>query len=240
MRFSANTGFLWKDRPFLDRIAAARAAGFEAVEFHDEWRDHDPDAIRDALDGMPVLGLNVRMGETAGCAAMPGGQARADIDAAVAMARALGAGGVHVLAGKVERNDDSIAAYVANLTYACDAGPDLTILIEPLCARAMPVYPLRRIADIATLRDRVGAPNLRAMFDLFHVSNEGDDPVATYRAHADIVGHVQIADPETRGEPRGIGDTLRALRDAGYDRPFGCEYVPAGTVEEGLSWRDEV
>ena len=32
MRFSANLGFLWKDRPFLDRIAAARAAGFEQKE----------------------------------------------------------------------------------------------------------------------------------------------------------------------------------------------------------------
>ncbi len=36
MIFSANLGFLWTDRPFLERIAAARAAGFSAVEFHDQ------------------------------------------------------------------------------------------------------------------------------------------------------------------------------------------------------------
>jgi hydroxypyruvate isomerase len=52
-RFSANTGFLWKDRPFLQRIRAAAASGFDAVEFHDElhgatytWSSAD---LRDGL-----------------------------------------------------------------------------------------------------------------------------------------------------------------------------------------------
>jgi len=31
-RFAANLTFLFKDYPFLDRFAEARAAGFEAVE----------------------------------------------------------------------------------------------------------------------------------------------------------------------------------------------------------------
>ena len=30
-RFSANLGFLWPDRPLLDRIDAAAAAGFRAI-----------------------------------------------------------------------------------------------------------------------------------------------------------------------------------------------------------------
>ena len=33
-KFSANLGFLWPDRPLLDRIAAAAKAGFKAVELH--------------------------------------------------------------------------------------------------------------------------------------------------------------------------------------------------------------
>ena len=31
-RLSANLGFLWPDRPILDRIDAAAAAGFKAIE----------------------------------------------------------------------------------------------------------------------------------------------------------------------------------------------------------------
>jgi hydroxypyruvate isomerase len=30
-RFSANLGFLWAELPLLERVAAAKAAGFEAV-----------------------------------------------------------------------------------------------------------------------------------------------------------------------------------------------------------------
>jgi hydroxypyruvate isomerase len=33
-RFAANLSFLFTERPFLERFAAARTAGFAAVEFH--------------------------------------------------------------------------------------------------------------------------------------------------------------------------------------------------------------
>jgi 2-dehydrotetronate isomerase len=33
-KFSANCGFLWPDRPLLERIDAAAAVGFKAVELH--------------------------------------------------------------------------------------------------------------------------------------------------------------------------------------------------------------
>ena len=33
-KLSANLGFLFDDRPILDRVAASGAAGFRAVEFH--------------------------------------------------------------------------------------------------------------------------------------------------------------------------------------------------------------
>ena len=34
LRFSANLGFLWPDRPLVDRIDAAAAAGFRAIDLH--------------------------------------------------------------------------------------------------------------------------------------------------------------------------------------------------------------
>ena len=245
MRFSANTGFLFKELPFLERIGAAARAGFDAVEFHDEWRHEALDDLRAALReaGLPLVGLNTRMEDTAGCAAIPGEEARAreDAEAAIEAARALGGRGVHVMAGKVEPSDEAMAAYRANLAHACERAEGLTILIEPLSAKAMPVYPLRTTAGAAALIETVGAPNLRIMFDLFHVHGEGDDPLATFEAHAAKVGHVQIADPHTRHEPRtdgphAIAPLLQALAARGYDGPFGCEYVPQAGVEAGLGW----
>lgn len=252
-RLSANTGFLFKDRPFLDRIVAAGRAGFDAVEFHDEWREESVTDIRAALREagggrapLAVVGLNARMGDTAGRAALAGEEnaARQDAAEAIDMASALDARGVHLLAGKTDATDEALAAYRDNLAYACvlagEAGR--TILIEPLSQTAMATYPLRTVGQTAELIEVVGRSELRVMFDIYHVHQEGDPLVETLRTHAGVVGHVQIADPETRNEPKAEGPyaiarLLARLAEAGYDGPFGCEYRPLAGTEEGLDWR---
>lgn len=243
MRYSANTGFLWTDRPFLDRIAAAAAAGFDAVEFHDEVQRHDADAVRAAVTaaGLPVMGLNVDMAETQGCAAIPGEEARAEADfrAALAAAEAVGAGAVHVLSGRTDdgRADEVLAANLARFA----ALTDRTLLIEPLCRAAAPGYALRDVDQAARVLDRAGPANARILFDAYHVAQEGHDFVAAWRAHRDRVGHVQIAHPETRAEPdESLRPFLDALRADGWDAPVGAEYKPAGAVEDGLGWRDRL
>ena len=76
-RLSANLGFLWPDRPLLDRIDAAAAAGFEAVEMHWPY-DTPPEAVRAACGrgNLLVLGINTPLGDTAkgdfGLGAVPG------------------------------------------------------------------------------------------------------------------------------------------------------------------------
>ena len=240
---AANLGFLWKDLPLTERIARAKAAGFDAVELHDDAQGQ-VDAVREALEaaGLPLLGLNAHMGATAGCAGIPEmeRQAREDIDAAVEAARALGGTAVHVLAGVVPDSAKAWDTYRANLAYACETSEGLTVLIEPLCAAAKPGYLLGTMEQAAEVIGEIGAPNLNAMFDVFHVAGAGADVVESYRRHAGIVGHVQIADPATRAEPFGLGDTVRALREAGYDGALGAEYVPSGAVEDRLGWMGEM
>ena len=58
-RFSANLGFLWPDRPLLERIDAAARAGFKAIELH--WPYDVPAAEVKAAcagNGLRLLGLN--------------------------------------------------------------------------------------------------------------------------------------------------------------------------------------
>lgn len=243
-RFSANTGYLWKDLPFLDRIRRAAVNRFDALEFHDEARHEDRQALKDLLaeTGLPVVGLNVRIGETGGRAAIPeaADQARRDIAEAIEIAQAIGAGAVHVLAGKIAgaRAHDT---YLESLRFALD-NSGLTILIEPICQEQMPGYFLRTIDQAAQVIAEIDHPRLKIMFDCYHVHRESGSLLAHFQKHADDIGHVQIAAAEERAEPfPGALDyslLLPAFQQAGYHGAIGCEYRPRGTVEEGLSWRD--
>ncbi|MEQ8709988.1 MAG: TIM barrel protein [Rhodospirillales bacterium] len=239
-RFSANTGFLFKDRPFMDRIRAAKAAGFDALEFHDEARGEDPAALADLLAeaGLPVCGMNVRMEGKPGCAAIPGqeDQFRKDIGEAAEIAGRIDAGAIHVLAGKAE-GAAARAVYIRNLADALEA-TDRVILIEPLCDAAMPGYFLRTVTQAAEVIAEVGHPRLKIMFDCFHVGMEqGAGAVADlFRKHAAIIGHVQIASVPDRVEPLS-GELqypilLPVFQEAGYHGAFGCEYRQAGIDQD--------
>ena len=241
MRFSANTGFLFRELPFLERIRAAAAASFDAVEFHDEAQGADPAALADVLaeTGLPVCGLNSRMGETSGCAAIPGkaAQARADIAAAAATAEATGAEAIHVLSGKAG-GADARAALAANLRNALDAFPR-TILIEPICRAAIPGYFLDSLDLALSILDEIAHPRLKILFDCYHVETEHGECLTRFRAAAPHVGHVQIASIPGRNEPTGGAlDYVRllpAMAAAGYAAPFGCEYRPLVPPAEALA-----
>lgn len=242
-RFAANTGYLWTELPFLDRIRRAAQAGFDAVEFHDEAQAADPVALADVLAeaGLPVLGLNVRMGQTAGCAAIPGQEARArrDIDAAAGLAALLGARAIHVLAGRTEAAD-AARVFRANLRHAL-AATDGIVLIEPICRAAMPGYHLSTLAQALGVLAEVDHPRLKMLFDWFHVETESGGAEALFQAHAAAIGHVQIAALPRRSEPEpdGFPDYRRLIplmRAAGYAGAFGAEYRPAAGVEAGLGW----
>ena len=248
-RFSANTGFLYPGLDFLARIRAAARDGFDALEFHDEGQRVERARLREVLDecGLPVLGLNVAMGPSAGCAAIPGreARARADIDAAIELAEDIDAGAIHVLAGRTEA-PEARETFLGALEHAL-AATSRTILIEPLCTAKMPDYWLRSLDEAAAIVAELDRPNLRILFDCFHVETEHGDTLARLREHVAAVGHVQIASVPERAEPRvgarGTGsldyaELLPAFRAAGYAGAFGCEYTPTLDGGASLAWRE--
>ncbi|NCO86034.1 MAG: TIM barrel protein [Rhodobacterales bacterium] len=230
--FSANLGFLFKTLPLADRVRAAQAAGFDAVEFHDEVQTTDCVALARALEdtGLPVCGLNIRMGETAGCAAIAGAEARfrRDLDAAQRAAATVDAPAIHILAGKTDA-PDAAAVYRRNLRHALDA-TDRVILIEPICRAAMPGYFLHDLDQAQAIVDEIAHPRLRILFDCFHIEMEHGDCLARLRRHAGAIGHVQIASLPDRAEPDGgtldLGQVLATLDAQGYGGAIGCEYRP--------------
>jgi hydroxypyruvate isomerase len=276
---SANLGFLWTDRPLADRIRAAKAAGFDAVECH--WPYDEPaEGVRAALTetGLPMLGLNTRPGDLAGgefgLSALPGreAEARAAIDDAVNYARAIGARMVHVMAGKPAEGEEKAAheTYLGNLAYACDkaaeksvgkaakkagvktggkdggkakksdADADLTILIEPINAYDASGYFLQYAGFAKEIVAALGEPNLKIMFDCYHIQLMQGSLYRWIEHLLPLIGHIQIAAAPTRAEPDegeiAYDRLIPMIESLGYDGHIGAEYKPRGNVEDGLGW----
>ncbi|WP_037180939.1 hydroxypyruvate isomerase family protein [Rhodococcoides fascians] len=256
--YTVNCSILFTDVPLLERPAAAKAAGFDAVEFW--WPfptpvpgDSDVDAfvsaVRDA--GVQLTGLNFAAGD------MPAGdrgilsdpsQVRAfrdNIDVTVGIGKTLGTGAFNALYGnRIDGIDPAEQDRVAaeNLAAAGAAAADIgaVVLIEPVSGA--PAYPLLTADDAVAVIRRVerdhDVHSLRLLADLYHLDVNGDDVAAALDSYSDLIGHVQIADSPGRGEP-GTGTLdlptyLSQLSGNGYDGYIGVEYK--ATRPDTFSW----
>jgi hydroxypyruvate isomerase len=260
MNYLANCSMLFTEVPLLQRPAAAKAAGFDAVEFWWPWPDQpvpadaDVDAFVNAIEnaGVQLVGLNFFAGDLTGpdCGVLSipsrSMEFRDNIDVAVGIGARLGVAAFNALYGN--RVDDASAAEQdelarQNLALAADAAGriDATVLIEAVSGPKP--YPLRTADDAVALVEAVrvsGHPNIAFLLDLFHLANNGDDVDAAIAKHTDVTAHVQIADCPGRGEP-GSGDLeldrlLAELTSRGYAGWVGLEYKPTTDTETSLAW----
>ncbi|MDX5382649.1 MAG: TIM barrel protein [Rhodobacterales bacterium] len=249
MRYSANLGFLFTDLPLPDAIHAAKNAGFDAVECHfpyDVPAAEVAQALRDT--GLTMLGLNTWPGDKAagdfGLAALPGrmDEARAAISQAVDYAVATGTKAVHVMAGRTDGGAAAEDAFRANLAHACDlAAPHgITILIEPINTRDVQGYHLSRTDHAARIIAALNRPNLKLMFDCYHMQIMQGDLATHLRDLMPVIGHIQIAAVPDRGEPdQGEVDyrwLMRHLSGLEYTGFVGAEYRPRAGTDAGLGW----
>lgn len=248
VKFSANLGFLWRDIPLDAAVRAAGKAGFDAVECH--WPFDTPaDVLTQALQaaGLGMIGLNTRRGDVSagenGLSALVGreDEAQAAIREAIEYASNIGAGNVHVMAG-VARGAAARTCFLQNLRFAADLATkhSITILIEPLNPIDAPGYFLMNTRQAESILQELDLPNVRLMFDFYHVQRTEGDVVQRFMDLRPWIGHVQIAAVPGRGSPdQGELDykqILRKLVELGYRQPIGAEYRPDGKTEDSLSW----
>ena len=252
MKLAANIGLLFADRPPLERIAAAAAAGFEGVEL---LFPYDLDArlvIQHArAHHLPVVQLNSPPGDRAagelGFAAVPGltREFQASIHSAIEFAQICECSQIHVLAGvpPIGVEEEMVfGTYVSNLLWAAEvtAACGMRIMIEPLNDRDAPGYALSTMAQAARVLANVAQPNVGLQFDLYHCQIMGGDLTHRLRQFAPLIQHVQISGAPLRNEPdRGevnLAHVMRTLAENGYDGWVSAEYRPSGRTEESLQW----
>jgi hydroxypyruvate isomerase len=249
-RFAANLGYLFTERALLERIDAAAAAGFQAIELQFPY-DVPASAVKAAIDNnkLTILGINTPCGQREGefgLAAVPGRERdwQVQFGKALDYAAAIGGSAIHCLAGKVapEQRPSAERVFIDNLKRAADlaAARNITLLIEPINARDRPDYFLNRVEHAADIIAKAGKPNIRMQFDFYHVQIVGGDLLHRLEKYLPVIGHLQCAAVPSRHEPdegeinyEGIFEAVDAL---GYRGWIGAEYRPRGRTEDGLGW----
>ncbi|MBO0747083.1 MAG: TIM barrel protein [Acidimicrobiaceae bacterium] len=255
--YAVNCSILFTELPLLERAAAAKAAGFDAVEFWWPFADPVPGddevelfvrSVQDA--GTRLVALNFYGGHSGepGILSIPGRarEFRDNIPAAVEIGARLGAVGFNALYGArlqgdlaKEQHDLATESLVLAARAAGEIGA--CVLVEPLSASRG--TPLLTAADAAAVVGRVreaGGPAIGILCDLYHLGVNGDDIDAAIDRYTPVIAHVQIADHPGRGEP-GTGKLdldryLAALQGQGYSGWVSLEYQPTTSTLGSLAW----
>lgn len=213
LRFAANLSLLFTDRPLSERFAAARAAGFAAVEIQFPYDTPLAELLAARRDsGLEVVLINVPAGDLmqggAGLAGVPGREAEfaAALAATLPYAQALGVSAVNVLPGRLAEgatHEAALATLEHNLRLAAHtlAEAGIRATTEAINTVDMPGFLLSSSAEMLAMLQRVGHPNLAMQVDLYHLARMGEDLEALLERHIARIGHIQFADVPGRGAP---------------------------------------
>lgn len=110
----------------------------------------------------------------------------------------------------------------------------VTLALELLNSKVdHPGYQCDHTARGAAVIDAVASPNVRLLYDVYHMQVMEGDVIRTIGENAARFAHYHVAGNPGRNEPDAgqelqYGPIYRAIADAGYDGWVGMEFVPRG------------
>lgn len=252
LRFCANLSLLFTEYPWPDRFAAAKRAGFNAVEIQFPY-DLPANEIKHYLDtcGLQLILFNVpaatllQGGE--GLAAVP--ESVAQFQSAIAQAleygRILQPVAINVLPGRCAdetRRSAYLQTLSRNLYYAADAFAQIGVktVFEAINSYDMPSFLLQTGQQMLAMLSEVKHANLYMQYDIYHMSRMEEDCADFLRRHLDKIAHIQVADCPGRGQP-GSGridfpGLFDLIEQSAYPGWIGAEYRPGTITEASLGW----
>lgn len=239
---------------YHDRVRAAAAAGFDAVEM---WGPTGVDAPSSPKD---IAAMKAALEETGTVLTAQLSEPRTQfmippwdhseffrkLDEGVAIAHELGCPRIVVGSGtgfggwkRQVQLDKLIEIYQQAIAQIDGSG--ISLVLEPVNVRVdHPGSLLDRTAEAVYVARGVDSPFFGVLYDIYHSAVEGEDMAAELENAGSIVTYVQLADAPGRGEP-GTGGldwpaTLAVLRGSGYDGPIGLEYYPQAGSEQSVQY----
>jgi hydroxypyruvate isomerase len=245
-KFAANLSLLFNEHPFLQRFAAAAAAGFKFVEYQYPY-EFDQADVAQALraNGLRAVLHNLPPGTRSACDPAGVTDFRGGVALAIDYALAAGCSQLNCLVGSVPEGvsrEAAKATLVADLRYAAEQArnANIRLLIEALNTRDVPGFYLHGTQQAVELIAAVGSDNLFLQYDVYHMQIMEGNLARTIEANLGLIAHIQVSDNPGRHEP-GSGEInfpflFGFLDHIGYAGFIGAEYRPAAGTLAGLDW----
>ncbi len=128
--------------------------------------------------------------------------------------------------------------------YAEEMG--ITLCLEQLNTRddthpmkGHPGYQGDDIDYCAKICHAVDSPNMKLLFDLYHVQIMNGDLIRRIHQYSDLLGHIHVAGNPGRNEPDAEQEInflacMEALLEVGYDGFVGQEFIPTRDPKQSL------
>ncbi|MDD3926042.1 MAG: TIM barrel protein [bacterium] len=252
---------VFTDLPYDRRIEAIKRAGFDIIEFwfHDATFDGSACSVEGAKDAAAIRQVCADTGVTISnmvVNAPDGSFGGSPVNAKelnryldrlhevihfsqkAGIAKAITCSG-NLVEGLTagEMHDDLERAWGEAAAIAAAAG--FTLVVEPLNTLVdHPGYYLDSSREAAEIIRAVNSPNLRLLYDIYHMQIMEGNVISNIGANMDVVAHFHAACVPGRNElMSGELDYRRIIRyidSCGYDGIIGLEYSPA-IPDAGLS-----
>lgn len=246
MQFAFCLEMLFKDLPFNERLSRAKDEGIRNIEFWD-WRDKDLPALAQVLaeHGMRVTNIsgNRRYGMIDQSHREPFLQEVVDT---AQVAKKLGCSRLMLLVQALRPDGSAdppsahrspseiVAQIVAGGKELAKLSEQLNLefVIEPLnTVTDHPGYFLNTSGTAFEIIDEIHHPRVKALYDIYHMTEMGENVLRDIERHIDSIGYFHVADSPGRGEPGSGGvryeDIFALLRRLNYQGIIGFEFSPS-------------
>lgn len=247
MKYSVNLETVYQELPFAERFAAAKRDGFDFVEIWDwESKDAEELAVLCCEHGVEISCMGGD-GPISLCDPANGEAYLAYLRRSLAMAKQLGCKLLAVHSNELmpephpyaadlflQYSDEEKTAAMCRTLKAI--APEAEAAGVTLCLEALNVEVehvgnfLKYTKDAAEIVRAVNSPNVKILYDAYHMYLNEGKIIETIRKYQDLIGCIHIADAPGRGEP-GTGcinyrAVLEELSRLGYDGMVAFELFP--------------
>ncbi|MDR1766585.1 MAG: TIM barrel protein [Lachnospiraceae bacterium] len=245
MKYCVCTEALFGDKKEIyDALADVKRAGYDGYEFW-FWWDRDLKRLRQKQDelGLSCAAVCAKFMLNPGDREEQGGYLE-DFAGSIRAAKELGCTNLIVQAGwekpglPREKHRETLLDTLSKAAKL--AAPEgITLVLEPLNIKVDHAgYHLWDTQDAFGLIRRVGEPNVKLLFDIYHQQVSNGNIIASLKEGLDIIGHIHAAGCPGRGEITGgeldYRHIFTALGEMGYEGFCGLEYFTDRPGQESI------